>query len=183
MTASAHLAFVGMAGAGKSAVARRVAAALQLPLVDLDQAVSTAQGGISIAEVFARVGEERFREMETAALLDALGRSATVVIATGGGAVERPQNREALGAARVVWLTATDEVLIDRLTNSSVRRPLLEGDLEGNLRRLREHREPLYREVADLTVQVGFGDLANTVDQVLAAMLERWPDLQPTTPA
>lgn len=165
-----------MAGVGKSAMARRIAQLRGLTVIDIDAAVVDAAGR-SIPEIFATDGEAAFREMETRALREALASPEPVVIATGGGIVESPVNRELLGrSARVVLLHASDEVLTERLRNSSNRRPLLDGDLEANLRALRTRRDDLYRDVADLAVEVGFFDLAGTSAVVEAAIAERWPE-------
>jgi shikimate kinase len=173
-----------MAGSGKSAMARRVAAMVRLPCVDVDHAVVQQRGAATVAEVFAEVGEDGFRELEAAALAEALARPEPAVIATGGGIVERSANREALARdARVVWLRATDEVLAQRLRNSSVRRPLLEGDLDANLRKLGARRQPWYEELSDLTIDVGPGDLVDTLAMVAARITERWPDLELREPA
>lgn len=171
-----------MAGAGKSAISRRVAQRVGLECADIDALVSEQCGGRSIADVFADIGEPAFRELESATLADVLAGDAPTVVATGGGIIERDINRDALASrCRVVWLSASDEVLSARLHASSVRRPLLEGDLDANLRRLRERREHLYRDLADLTVTVGFLDLGGTTDIVMEALLDRWPDLKEGT--
>ena len=94
---AAPIAFVGMAGVGKSAVARRVATALGVECIDIDAEVSAVRGGQSVSSIFDEIGEDEFRALETAALLDALdgacngvrGRARRAVIATGGGVVER----------------------------------------------------------------------------------------------
>ena len=82
-----HLAFIGMAGVGKSAISRRIAQMLGVDVVDIDAAVVDAAGR-PIAEIFATDGEARFRQMETDALRAALERPDPTVIATGGGIVE-----------------------------------------------------------------------------------------------
>ena len=171
-----------MAGVGKSAMARRIAHLTKRVAIDIDTAVVEAAGR-PIPEIFAEDGEPRFREMESEQLARALASPRPVVIATGGGIVESPANREQLARhAHVVLLTASDDVLIERLRNSSNRRPLLDGDLEANLRALRERRDQLYLDVADLVVQVGVLDLAGTAAVVLAAITERWPDAVDTAP-
>jgi shikimate kinase len=173
-----HLAFVGMAGAGKSAIARRIAAELGWPVADLDALVS-ASDGRPVAAIFAESGEPVFRDLESRHLAEVLAAATPSVIATGGGVVERDSNRSLLaGAARVVWLDAPQDVLVERLRNSSVRRPLLEGDLEANLRELLARREPWYRDLADVRVVVGPADIGATTASVLEAVRERWPDLR-----
>lgn len=168
-----------MAGVGKSAISRRIAQLLGVDVIDIDAAIVEAAGR-SIPEIFAADGEAQFRRMETDALRAALERPAPTVIATGGGIVESHTNRDLLARrARVVLLHTTDAVLVERLRNSSNRRPLLEGDLEANLAALRARRDDLYRDVADLAVEVGFFDLTGTSGVVLDAIAERWPAADP----
>lgn len=176
-----HLAFVGLAGVGKSAIARRIGSHLRRPVYDLDATVSQ-RAGRTIPEIFATDGEPAFRSMETDALRAALASPTPSVIATGGGIVEAEENRELLAGARVVLLHTTDAVLCDRLRNSSNRRPLLEGDLEANLAALRERRDPLYHQVADVEVEVGFHDVAGTAAVVARRIEAAWPDLVSEAP-
>ncbi|NLA34451.1 MAG: AAA family ATPase [Actinobacteria bacterium] len=165
-----------MAGVGKSAVARRVAARLGTECIDLDAEISAARGGQSVASIFDEIGEDQFRLLETEALIEALDRTRPAVIATGGGIVERSRNVDLLRRRScVVWLSAPDDVIAARLRASSVRRPLLDGDLEANVRRLRARREALYRGLADIAVDVGDADLGEVVDLVLDRCREVWP--------
>lgn len=165
-----------MAGVGKSAVARRVAADLDLECIDLDAEISAMRGGQSVGSIFDEIGEDEFRILETEVLTEALDRTRPAVIATGGGIVERNRNVDLLRrSAFVVWLTAPDDVIAARLRASSVRRPLLDGDLEGNLRRLRIRREPIYRELADVAVDMGDADVDEVVEVVLDRCREVWP--------
>lgn len=156
-----------MAGAGKSAVSRRVAQRLRWPHLDLDALIVTTSG-LEIPQIFAEQGESAFRDLEAACLADALARPCQVVIATGGGVVEREENRERLAAlATVVWLDAPEEVLVQRLASSSVRRPLLADDLAGNVARLTARRSGWYRELCDVRIDVGPLDLAHATSAVL----------------
>lgn len=170
------LAFVGLAGVGKSAIARRIATRFGAPICDLD-ALIVDRVGRPIPVIFATDGEPWFRDRETDALREALAFDPPAVIATGGGVVESPINRELLAEADVVLLHTTDVVLCDRLRNSSTKRPLLEGDLEANVAALRARRDPLYHEVADLEIEVGFHDVTGTTAVVADRIVERWPDL------
>lgn len=162
-----HLALIGMAGAGKSAVSRRVAQRLRWPHIDLD-AMIVSTSGSTIPDIFAERGEPAFRDLEASCLADALARPCQVVIATGGGVVERSENRERLAAmSTVVWLDAPQAVLVHRLKASSVRRPLLADDIEANVARLMERRCQYYRELCDVRVDVGPLDLAAASAAVL----------------
>ncbi len=179
-----HLAFIGMAGSGKSAISRRIAARIGRPVVDIDAAV-VERTGRSIPDIFGAEGEAYFRRLETEELDRALHFGAAVVIATGGGIVESAENRELLRSlADTVLLDAPEDVLLERLRNSSHRRPLLESDLEGNVHRLLERRRDLYRGLADLVVTVGSDAVAATASAVFDAVVERWPDVAaPTSPS
>ncbi len=142
---------VGLSGSGKSSVGRTVAAALGRPFVDLDQRISAVAGG-SPATIIGRDGEARFREIEAAEVRKAVAVPGAV-IATGGGAVIDPLSRWALwDAGQAVWLDAPDVQLAARLRRSDEQRPLVAGDTEAALARLRAAREPFYA-AADVRIE------------------------------
>ena len=153
-TTAIHIALIGMAGVGKSVVARRLGAAMGRSVVDVDAAV-VAGAGMSIQEIFERDGEPEFRRLEAEALGDALSSSEPLVIATGGGIVVAAENRDELRSrSRCVWLRAEPEVLARRLERSPARRPLLDGNLRSNMTRLLGERSHLYDEAADVIVDI-----------------------------
>lgn len=134
---------VGLMGAGKSTVGRRLAAKLDLPFVDADAEIEAA-AGMSIADIFERFGEPYFRDGERrviARLMDGTAR----VIATGGGAFVDDRTRQAiLSSALAVWLDAKPAVLADRVMRRDTR-PLLRGrDPLEVLEELARVRNPLY---------------------------------------
>jgi 5-deoxy-5-amino-3-dehydroquinate synthase len=147
-----HLVLVGMMGAGKTTVGRRVAALLGRPLLDSDQMIESRTGR-TVREIFEADGEAAFRVLETAALVDALAEPEPLVIAAAGGVLLREENREALqrSFAKVVWLRADPAVLAQRATRGQ-HRPLLDDDPLAAMQRLLPEREPLYRAAADLVV-------------------------------
>lgn len=165
----AHVALVGLSGTGKSTVAPLLASRFGIHHVDVDEQVE-ARCGTDVATMFAARGEAVFRRAEHDALIDALGGDRSV-IATGGGIVVDPRNRDLLRARSVVvWLRADVAEIVDRLDRSSVRRPLLAEDAGSSLRRLAEAREPLYRELADVVVDVTDRGPQQVVDQIVDAL-------------
>lgn len=159
---------VGMMGAGKSAVGRPLAERLGYRFIDADTTLELAAGS-TIPQVFAEQGEEGFRDLETAVL----GRIATwhsLVVATGGGVVSRPVNWGLMHQGVVVWLDASEGVLLQRLRADPTPRPLLQTrNPEGRLRELLEQRRPLYGQ-ADLHIEQRDGDPGQVADQVIAAL-------------
>lgn len=145
---------VGMMGVGKSTVGRALASELGRPLYDSDEMIE-ARTGRTVREIWVTDGEEAFRALETETLAAALAATEPSVIAAAGGIVLSPVNREALAAsdARVVWLLADEELLLERVRNGA-HRPALDGDPEAVLRRMFAEREALYQEVADAIVSV-----------------------------
>jgi shikimate kinase len=163
-----HLALIGLSGTGKSTVAPLLAERFGRVSADVDRLVEARCGGSTVAEVFAERGEAAFRALESEVLAEVLAGPDSVV-ATGGGAVLDPRNRELLAReATVVWLRADLDVLVERLRRTAEARPLLADDPATTLRRLAVEREPLYREVADLVV-----DATGLRPQQVADLVER----------
>jgi shikimate kinase len=163
-----HLVLVGMMGSGKSSVGRRVAEALDRPLLDTDALVEERTGR-TVRQLFDEGGEAGFRRAETDAVAKAAGWPEPAVIAAAGGAVLAPANRAALAdAGTVVWLSATVETLLGRV-GSGGHRPLLGDDPEPVLRRLIEERTPLYEALADAVVVVDDLTSEQVAECVLAA--------------
>jgi shikimate kinase len=143
-----------MMGAGKTTVGRRAAQRLGWRFVDADAAIEQ-RAGCTVRELFARDGEEAFRDAEQAALAELLAEPEPTVIACGGGAVLRAANREAARArAEVVWLRARPETLVARLMRQAAQRPLLDGDVAGNVARLVDARRDAYQAAAHHVIDV-----------------------------
>jgi len=141
---------VGMMGAGKSSIGRRLALRLAIPFVDADAEIEQA-AGMSIAEIFAAHGEPYFRAGE-ARVIARLLEQGPQVLATGGGAFMNAQTRANIGAKGVsVWLKADLEVLTRRLRRRTDRPLLKTADPVATLVNLLAEREPIYGE-ADFTV-------------------------------
>ncbi len=142
---------VGMMGAGKSQIGRRLSNLLQLPFFDTDKQIEQAQGQ-SISEIFAEKGEEAFRKSETTVLLELTARG-SVVIAAGGGAFVHATPRHALltSPALTLWLKVSAQTIYLRVKNSN-QRPLLAGaGLRTKIDKLVAERDQLYLS-ADLAI-------------------------------
>src|SRR6266516_369422 len=174
---------VGMMGAGKSTIGRRLSVRLRLPFLDADTEIEAA-AGMSIPDIFEAHGEPQFRDGEArviARLLD----SGPAVIATGGGAFMREETRSRIGAKAVsIWLKADVEIIMKRVKRRADRPLLQTEDPVATVSRLLEAREPVYR-TADLTI--GSRDVPHdrVVDECIDALRARLcadaPSAQPTT--
>ncbi|HSH89201.1 MAG TPA: shikimate kinase [Ramlibacter sp.] len=161
-----RLTLVGLPGSGKSTVGRQLARRLGLPFTDSDHVIEQRLG-CSIRDFFDREGEAAFRDVEEATLAD-LASTGTGVLATGGGAVLRPANRQRLrDAGPVIYLRSTPEEVFRRVRHDS-NRPLLQvKDPLGRLRALQEERDPLYRETAHFTIETGRPSVPTLVNMIL----------------
>ncbi len=168
---SRTLVLVGMMGAGKSSVGRRLAHALDLPFRDADEEIERAAGR-TITEIFAEHGEARFREGERRVIARLL-EDPPHVLATGGGAFMNADTRALVKRKGVsIWLKADPEVLARRVGRKDTR-PLLQGrEPREVLRELLQAREPSYRE-ADLIVESSDGPHLGTVEVIIAALKQR----------
>jgi shikimate kinase len=173
------LVLVGMMGAGKSSIGRKLAQRLNLPFVDADSEIEHA-AGMSISEIFARHGEPYFRAGEArviARLLD----GGPQVLATGGGAFMHPQSREGIRAKGIsIWLKAEYEVLMKRIKRRNDR-PMLKTDDPGEtLRRLMQERDPVYAE-ADVIVNSRDVPHEMIIAEIISAVAPRLAELGSAT--
>jgi shikimate kinase len=162
---------IGARGTGKSTVGRVLAARLGWSFVDADEAIETAAGR-SIAAIFQTEGEAGFRDRESA-IVDELSLRDQHVVATGGGVVLRPANREKLKSGFVVWLTSSPETAFARVQadpGTALRRPNLTtaGGLE-EMRQMMAEREPFYRECSDFTIDSESLSPDDAADAILSA--------------
>jgi shikimate kinase len=164
---------IGLMGAGKTTVGRHLARLLGFEFLDADHEIE-ARTGVAIPVIFEIEGEEGFRRREAAVIADLVTRNG-VVMATGGGAVLRPENRTALRAnGAVVYLRAGVDTLVAR-TKRANNRPLLNtADPRARLEELLRVREPLYLESADFVVETGRGG-ASAVAKTIMAQLKATP--------
>lgn len=162
---------IGMMGSGKTSTGRPLAKRLGYGFVDAD-AVIEQVAGCTIPEIFQRDGEEGFRLIESQ-VLNAISQRHSLVVATGGGVVTKPENWGQLHSGIVIWLDVDQAKLIERLRNDSTQRPLLQQpDPEAALENLLQQRRPLYGE-ADLTVVIN----DETPDDVADGILQLLPTL------
>jgi len=144
------LVLVGMMGAGKTTVGRRIAARLNRRFLDSDEEIEKA-AQMTIPEIFAQRGEPEFRTGETR-VIQRLLKETDLVLATGGGAFVNPETRALVKSDAVsVWLKADIDVLFERVSRRSNRPLLKTADPRGTLQKLIDDRYPIYAE-ADVTV-------------------------------
>jgi shikimate kinase/3-dehydroquinate synthase len=181
-TRRSNLALVGLPGVGKSSLGRRLAAQLNVPLLDLDRSIiaSTGVARDSVEGIFAREGEAgfRIRERSAVAALDEVtpppgGAAAALgigrIVALGGGTLVDPRNRWVISqVARILWLDAPDAVIAGRLRTARVVRPLMKrGNPEETLRTLRAERSRFYAIGARLESKKSPGTLAAPAIELL----------------
>jgi shikimate kinase len=159
---------IGMMGAGKTAVGRRLAKVLQWPFQDADEAIEAA-AGTTISNIFAEIGEASFRAKERQVIARLLGQDRQV-LALGGGAFVDPDTRALIRErALSIWLRADLDTLVRR-TGRPRKRPLLAGgDPRRKLAELLDQRAPIYAE-ADLVVDSGDVPIKTVVERVVQAL-------------
>jgi len=173
-----NIALIGYRGTGKSTVARLLALRLAWPWVDADVEIEL-RAGKSIAAIFADDGEGAFRDLEQQVVMDVAQRNRTV-IALGGGAVLRPENRKALAEnCWTVWLTGTPATLWQRITadatTDTMRPNLTSSGGIAEITELLKERTPLYRQCADLVADTE----GKTPDDVAGEILTQFDLVSP----
>jgi len=165
MMRSQNIFLVGPMGAGKSTIGRQLAESLSLNFKDSDHEIQR-RTGVDIPTIFEFEGEEGFRQRERQ-VIDELSRHEGIVLATGGGAVLRADNRQDLTSRGVViYLYCSAEQQYNR-TSRDRNRPLLQTkDPLGRLRELMEERDPIYRQVADMVVSTEKRGTASVVKEI-----------------
>ncbi len=156
---------IGLMGAGKTSVGRRLAQRFELPFIDADDEIEKA-AGCSIPEIFEIYGEDAFRDVEQRVIERLIGEG-PMVLATGGGAYMSERTRKNIdGKALSVWLRADLETLVER-TNRRTGRPLLDSGTSPRqvLQKLMDIRYPVYGG-ADIIVDTGQENMEVTVDKV-----------------
>lgn len=167
------ISLIGYRGTGKTTVARLLAGLLGYDWVDADVEVEL-RAGKSIASIFADEGEQAFRDLEAAVVADLCQRESTV-LALGGGAILREENRECLRACQqVVWLQASAETIAERIggdPTTAGRRPnLTNRGGRTEIEQLLATREPIYRACATLEVDTEGKDPAEIAAEIAASL-------------
>ncbi|KTB90621.1 shikimate kinase [Pseudomonas syringae ICMP 11293] len=169
-----NLILVGPMGAGKSTIGRLLAKELRLPFKDSDKEIELRTGA-NIPWIFDKEGEPGFRDREQAMIAE-LCDADGVVLATGGGAVMRGENRQALRAGgRVVYLHASIEQQVGRTARDRNRPLLRTADPARVLSELLAIRDPFYREIADIVIQTDERPPRMVVLEILARLAELPP--------
>jgi shikimate kinase len=173
-----RLFLIGAMGAGKSAVGRALAAALGYEFADSDTDIEQ-HAGVDISFIFDKEGESGFRKREHRALTGLAARP-RIVIATGGGCVVTPANRELMRTAgTVIYLQASVDQLYERVRCSS-HRPLIQtDDPRGALARIVETRLPLYVDLADMVVDTDGRRVKAVAQDIHRALIARDSDHNP----
>ncbi|MBO6504089.1 MAG: shikimate kinase [Kordiimonadaceae bacterium] len=162
---------VGLMGAGKTTVGRRLAKKLGLEFADSDFEIEKA-AQMSVGEIFETYGEEYFRAGERRVIARLMGGPSRV-LATGGGAFINDETRELMKSEAItIWLDATLQVLVERTGRRDTRPLLKNGDPEDILKKLLQERGPIYAE-ADIHIQSSDGPHDEVVDAIIAALEQR----------
>lgn len=166
-----NIVIIGFMATGKSTVGRRLAHRLGRAFIDTDKEIEAVTGK-TVAQIFARDGAVRFRS-EEALLVKKLSAREDLVIATGGGIVLDPENVQLLKESGIlIALTASPDVIYQRARGKKTRPLLTKGDLREKINALLKEREDIYK-VADLTVNTGVCTVNETVEQIMAYLMER----------
>ena len=177
MNPASNLTFVGPMGAGKTSIGRRVAERFGLTFVDADHWIER-QLGVSIRTIFELEGEAGFRERERDALR-LLCSGSGQLIATGGGAVLDPINRQRLvSSGYVVWLRVSVCQQLERLARDRTRPLLAAPDRRQRLEAMAELRNPLYAAIADYVFESDGRKVSTVADRLAGTLRTRWHRLE-----
>jgi len=163
----ATIVLVGVPGAGKSTVGKLLARELDFQFFDSDQVIE-ARAGKSVSDIFTQDGEPAFRQIEHDVIAELLNSSDSV-LALGGGSLGNAETRSNVQKATVVWLVAGLAQAVDRV-GMNRNRPLLLGNVRGQLADLMAAREPLYKEVADVGVDTSKLSPSEVVTEIVSEL-------------
>ena len=163
----ASIVLVGVPGAGKTTVGKLLAESLKQEFFDSDQVIES-QAGKSVSDIFTQDGESVFRTLEHDVIIQLL-QSRNAVLALGGGALGNTDTRNAVKGATTIWLVAGLSQAVDRV-GMNRNRPLLLGNVRGQLAELMTAREPLYKEVATIVVDTSKLTPSEVVSNILSEL-------------
>lgn len=166
MANNQNIFLIGLMGAGKTTIGRQLASELSLEFFDSDHEIEK-RTGVTITHIFDIEGEAGFRKRETA-MLDELTETKGIVLATGGGAILKAENRQFLmSRGTTIYLYANIDTLLER-TSKDRNRPLLQTENpQAKLEELLEIRDPLYRETADIIIDTGKDSVRLALKEIL----------------
>lgn len=168
---SRNIFLIGPMGSGKTAVGRQLARQLKLEFIDSDAEIEH-RTGVDIPYIFEKEGEEGFRERERE-VIDSLTQLTNIVLATGGGAILRLENREHLSTrGTVVYLQTGIEQQLERTRHGRQRPLLYTDDPEAKLRELMQMRLPIYESLADITVATDGRQVRAVTDEIIEKLKE-----------
>ncbi len=169
MPQTKNIILIGPMGSGKTTIGRQLARQLNMAFFDSDHEIE-AKTGANIPLIFELEGEKGFRKRETA-MLDELSKKNGIVLATGGGAVLALENRKMLRQRGIViYLSATTAQLWER-TRLDKNRPLLQTENpQKKIETLFNQRDPLYKEMADIIIDTGTGNIKSTIKQIITRL-------------
>jgi len=174
MIAKRNIFLIGPMGSGKTAVGKALAKALQLSFIDSDAEIER-RTGVDIAFIFEKEGEPGFRHRERDIIADLTALDG-IVLATGGGAILEPHNRRHLAERGcVVYLETSVTQQLERTRHGKHRPLLVTDDPKRTLEDLLRVREPLYREIADISVRTDGRRVQLLADEVLRLLQQRTP--------
>ena len=161
-----RLILIGPMASGKSTIGKKLSKRLNLDFLDIDEQVEKS-AGVSIAWIFDVEGEKKFRERESKELINSLEAN-NCVIATGGGVILVEKNRSLLKKGTVIYLETSIQTQLERTLNDN-KRPLLQksDNAEQTLRELKQIRDPIYKECANITIKEGKNSHNEVVDQIV----------------
>jgi len=176
MDVTCPIVLIGMMGAGKSSLGKRLANELSLPFRDADDEIEKA-AGMSIADIFDKHGEAAFRDGEQRVIARLL-QDGPQVLALGGGAFVNPDTRALIEQSAVsLWLDVDLDELVQRVNRNPGKRPLLVGtDVRAKLTELNALRRPIY-ELADLRVNISRTDARSSIRDMKKALATRFEPL------
>ena len=167
-----HIILVGFMGCGKTHVGQELAKVMELPFVDMDERI-VKRAGMPITDIFAKYGEQHFRQLETKMLSELLASKERTVISSGGGMPIQEANWPLLEDSIVIYIKAAVDVLISRLENDK-KRPILQGgNLHEKITGLMDLRNPIYEQVSDIEVTTSEAPAYEVVGQIIEKLVEK----------